>query len=412
MLDNPSTPAMLKEPPSLRQQAEATYHSNVANAPVPSGPASSEAKDAALFELGVHQIELEMQNDELRKNQLELYVERVRYLDLYNNAPVGYFTLTEQGVVLQANFAADAMVGVRQGALANSRFYRHVLRDDQDIFYLLLKDLPNAPQTRSDVFRLAQSSSQVLWVRMSVTPARDSHGGLTYLVVMVDMTAAVGREDERRRNELALRNALVREVHHRINNSLQGVIGILSRYADAHPQTATPMRQAIGQVSTLSAIHGLRGRGATGAVVLSELIGDIANQVQGLWQSPVTLNIPANWRPSMVVADADAVPVAMILNELMTNAVKHGGLAQGGVEVNVQEGATDGVVQILVCNRGQFAQSLEPRNTWHGGLGLIAALIPRSGAQITRAQLGDTVVTTFELESPVVCTLRETTTAA
>ncbi len=51
----------------------------------------------------MHQIELEMQNDELRRAQQELEASRVKYFDLYDLAPVGYFTVSEQGLILEAN---------------------------------------------------------------------------------------------------------------------------------------------------------------------------------------------------------------------------------------------------------------------------------------------------------------------
>jgi PAS domain-containing protein len=84
----------------LRAEAEARF----ARAPRPERPDQPPA--GLLHELQVHQIELEMQNEDLRRNQLELEQAHDRQIDLYDVAPVGYVTLDEKGVVTDANLTA------------------------------------------------------------------------------------------------------------------------------------------------------------------------------------------------------------------------------------------------------------------------------------------------------------------
>ena len=69
-----------------------------------------------LHEHQVHQIELEMQNDQLRTAQLALDIERARYFDLYDLAPVGYCTVSDAGLILQANLKAATFLGMARGA--------------------------------------------------------------------------------------------------------------------------------------------------------------------------------------------------------------------------------------------------------------------------------------------------------
>ena len=68
-------------------------------------------------ELRVHQIELEMQNEELRRSQSELATSRARYFDLYELAPVGYLSFSQQGIILEANLTFATLLGVERRAL-------------------------------------------------------------------------------------------------------------------------------------------------------------------------------------------------------------------------------------------------------------------------------------------------------
>jgi two-component sensor histidine kinase len=119
------------------------------------------------------------------------------------------------------------------------------------------------------------------------------------------------REAKRLADEAAHRDTLVREVHHRIKNNLQGITGLLRQFAQHHPETAEPINQAIGQVQGIAVIHGLQGGAVASSVRLCELTGVIATEIQNLWQTPVILDILAAWQPR-VIAENEAVPIALV----------------------------------------------------------------------------------------------------
>jgi PAS domain S-box-containing protein len=76
-----------------------------------------------------------MQNEELRRTHLELHAARDKYSDLYDFAPVGYFTISEKGMISDVNLTMCTMLGVERGLLAGNPFSHFINRDDQDIFY-------------------------------------------------------------------------------------------------------------------------------------------------------------------------------------------------------------------------------------------------------------------------------------
>ncbi len=97
--------------------------------------------------LHVHQIELEIQNDELRRSQEKLAKAEARYFDLYELAPVGYCTLSEKGVILQANFAIANLLCMSRRELVNQLLPLLILREDRDSYYLLCQHLGGCPTT-------------------------------------------------------------------------------------------------------------------------------------------------------------------------------------------------------------------------------------------------------------------------
>src|SRR3972149_1439651 len=83
-----------------------------------------------VHELHVHQIELEMQNEELRRIQKELEESRNRYFDLYDFAPIGYLTLNKTGLIHEANITAAGQLGLDKSFLINKPFYHYIERKD------------------------------------------------------------------------------------------------------------------------------------------------------------------------------------------------------------------------------------------------------------------------------------------
>ena len=182
---------------NLRQQAEEVAREEAAPSPQGLEALSPEETRRTLHELRVHQIELEVQNEELRRAQAELDAARARYFDLYDLAPVGYCTVSEEGLILEANLTAATLLGVARGALGKRPLNRFILKEDEDIYYLRRKQLFETAAPQACELRMVKTDGTQFWARLEATAARDEGGAPVLRVVLSDIT-------DRKRAEAAL----------------------------------------------------------------------------------------------------------------------------------------------------------------------------------------------------------------
>ncbi len=147
-----------------------------------------ELSDALLHELRVHQIELEMQNEELRRAQIDLEVSRARYFDLYDLAPVGYCTLDAAGVVLEVNLTASRMFGVDKDQLVGQPLSDFIHRDSQDCFYRNRRLLQDTPTPRSFELLFQRRAGASFWAWAEIHVARGAQGEALCRVAFTDIT--------------------------------------------------------------------------------------------------------------------------------------------------------------------------------------------------------------------------------
>ncbi len=178
---------VISSEPALRRQAEKIARVKEAQSPEHLDALSPEATRLMLHELRVHQIELEMQNDELRQAQVELGAAQARYFDLYDLAPVGYCTLSKQGLFIQANLTAAALLGVVRSALIQKPLTPFVCKEDQDIFYLYRKYLFENGEPQTCELRMVKHDGTQFWAHLVSTAAQDN-GTPVIRIVLSDVT--------------------------------------------------------------------------------------------------------------------------------------------------------------------------------------------------------------------------------
>ena len=184
-----------------------------------------------LHELQVHQIELEMQNEELRRSQQELEGSRAQYFELYNLAPVGYLTISEKGLILEANRTFAMLTGMPARALVNQSFSRFIFRADQDSYYLWRKQLLETGQPQGCELRLVKTGGAEFWIRLVANLAQNADGSTVIRAVASDIT-----EPKRIEVELAEANSKIEEASKAKSNFL----------ANMSHELRTPLNTIIG----------------------------------------------------------------------------------------------------------------------------------------------------------------------
>ena len=196
-----SDPRLVPSPAQLRDRAEEKL---LPLEDLKSDSPSLEEARRVHHELRVHQIELEMQNDELRHAQAALEISRVRYFDLYNLAPMGYCTLSTKGIILEANLTAATLLGIVRGTLLKSRFSRFIHTEDQDIYYLYLKRLFEGDQRQVCELRILKEHAEPFWARLESIVNRDESDAPVCRVVISDISEDKRMEEELRKSRQEL----------------------------------------------------------------------------------------------------------------------------------------------------------------------------------------------------------------
>lgn len=212
----------------LRARAEEI----VAGAEGISAPLSPEESERVIHELNVHQIELEMQNDELRKTQVELERLGAKYYDLYHSVPVAYFTLARDGTCVQANHTAENLLAL-DSSLVGKQFNRFIIPADQDVFYFFRDKLAESSEPGECELHLRRGEEDVFLASLRGSATIDGVHDRALNIVLKDITEARLREQRESKMKERLAKAqklesvglLAGGIAHDFNNMLNVILG-------------------------------------------------------------------------------------------------------------------------------------------------------------------------------------------
>jgi PAS domain S-box-containing protein len=251
--------------------------------------------------------------------------------------------------------------------------------------------------------RWRRKDGAIIDVALSTSPivAGDPSQGMTFIAQ--DISTTKRAEQERLAHEASQRDALVREVHHRIKNNLMGVIGLLRQHISDRPDLRDPLEAAIAQINTISVVHGLQGRLPRKEPSLRDLVEEVTRAAATLALTPRRPAIDDRLNSDIRLDSGAAVNIALILNELVQNALKHGRPGDD-THVTISLAGDAGRVGIGIVNPGGPLPADFDLPTGRGcgtGLGLARTLLPRHGASLRITGDGGNVCAILELSPPV-----------
>jgi len=254
-------------------------------------------------------------------------------------------------------------------------------------------------------FRMKHRDGHYVDILSKGSAVRDDANNVIRLIgINSDITEKKNEVKKLIEYEQLQKKTLVREVHHRIKNNLQGVASLLRQNLEKSELYEGELNTAITQIYAVAMVYGIQGKGIEGVIYIEALLNKIVDITMDISGIEIELN-GINKFCKYIVEDAEAVPLALILNELVTNACKY---SQGGNKVIIS----------IVCNWcGNESISIEIQNKSkplpddfnimekrgiRTGLRLVLSLLAQEGARLTIREQDGVCSTNLLLSKPVV----------
>ncbi len=393
------------------------WHQRVQKASETPGGSTAEAFEelrVAWEELRASQDEVSEQQEALVASRHTLAAERQRYRELFDLAPEAYLVTNLYGVIQEANGLAGTLLNLAPPRLIGKPLSVFIAEEDRPAFRALLAQLKGEQAVRDWEVRVKPFQSSPFPSALSVTLARTLQEELVGLRWLLrDITRRKQAEEalrqvnatleERVRERTAAVSLLLRESHHRMKNNFQLIASLLDLQADASadPQVHAVLEKCQHRLQAMALIHeSMHQSEDPDQIDVTRYLNTLTTQLFEAYCAegqPVTLSLHLEevWMPFKT-----AIPCGLIVNELLSNALKHAFPpgASGEVAIALRTGA-DGRISLVVRDTGVGVPAgLDVRQTNSLGMQLVYLLTEQLGGtlELDRRQ-GTTVALTFAL---------------
>jgi PAS domain S-box-containing protein len=288
-----------------------------------------------VHELQVHQIELEMQNEELIQARSELEAGLDRYADLYDFAPVGYFSLDRDGTIRQANLTGTSLLGIERSRLVNRRLQLFIPDEARPAFNAFLEKVFAGRSKEACEVMLAREGNEPLVVRIDAVAREDGQGCRAAMSDISDLKRAHGKLTEALA-QLARSNKELESFAYAASHDLRGplitITGFVGRLAkDSEQGDAKRMHSDIARIGEATRkmdrlLRDVLELSRIGRVVVSPedvSLTELAREVAGLLAGPIAeRGVRIEISPDLPTVHGERARLTQLLMNLLGNAVK------------------------------------------------------------------------------------------
>ncbi len=345
-------------------------------------------------DLRTHQIELETQNEDLRRAHAELESVKNNYMDLYDFAPTGYVTVSDTGLVLEANLTACRLLGLERSSFINRPFSRCICPDSQDAYYVFCRRLFETQSEATCEIQLQPKLGTELCCQLEGVPVYDPDGRLRGSRVIISDISHLKRAEEalRQANEeltkrLGEKEVLLREIHHRVKNNLAVVNSLLSLQSGfaADEVHRRMFEETQDRIRSMALAHEL--------LYQSEHLSDIRSGeylgklVDHLIASACNIGQVVHVRKEIEdvpLALDTAIPVGFLVTELVSNCLKHAFTPgrEGEMSISLRRVDDDESELVVKDNGVGLPAGIDLKHPNSLGLDLVGTFVSQLGGEI------------------------------
>jgi PAS domain S-box-containing protein len=333
-------------------------------------------KEKLVHELQVHQIELEMQNEELREAREKTETALGKYSGLYDFAPVGYFTLDREGNICELNFSGAKLLGTERAHLINRNFKLFISPNTRPVFNDFFEKVFESDAKTSCEVILSKDSYPPVYVHIEGIVSDE---GQKCFAAVVDITER-RKAEEKLAESLGQKEMLLRELHHRVKNNMQVISSLLRLQAVTLDNTRAVeiFKECQNRIKAMSLIHEkfYLSRDLSNIdfeTYVKDLIKTLT-QSYGISQDKITLDV--NIENVSLEIDT-AISCGMIINELISNSLKYAfpQSAKGHIGISILPAGENQVELIISDNGIGIPAELDFQKTGTLGLQLVNTFV-------------------------------------